>query len=583
MIPHDKKNDPLSRIRHSAAHVLAQAVVSLYPGTKVAIGPVTAEGFYYDFDSPHKFQEEDFPAIEAKMEEIIKQGQTFKQYTVSKEDARKRFEKDGEVYKLEILEGLTDGDITFVENGPFVDLCEGGHIQSTKEIKAVKLLSVAGAYWRGSEKNPMLQRLYGTAFGSKEELTAFVTQREEALKRDHRKLGKELDLYSFHVEAPGMPFFHPKGQTVYDELCKYWMEKHKEYGYVFAKTPVLFKDDLWHRSGHYDHYRDNMYFSEVDEQQFAVKPMNCPGHTLVYSSDHRSYRDLPIRMAELGLVHRRELKGVLHGLFRVNAFTIDDAHIFCTEDQIESEITQVIKLVAEIYGTFGFADTQIYLSTRPLKVGDSLGSDELWDKATNALKSALQKNNMKYDVDEGGGAFYGPKIDFKVKDSIGRVWQCGTIQLDFQMPERFGLEYAGSDNKPLRPVMVHRAVFGSVERFYGILVEHYAGAFPLWLAPVQVRIATITDKQQDYAEKVKQQLNAAGIRVECDFRNEKIGFKIREAEVQKTPYTCVIGDKEMQASQVAVRQRGRKDLGGMTVDQLIQLLRQSIDRRADKE
>lgn len=574
----DKKTEPLYCLRHSASHVLAEAVTALYPGTKLAIGPAIQNGFYYDFDSPQIFREEELQLIEEKMQEIIKEGQGFSMEHWSGKEAKEYFEKRGELYKLEILQGLSDEKIGIVKNGDFIDLCEGGHVKNTNEIKAFKLLSVAGAYWRGDERNAMLQRIYGTAFFSKKELDYFLKQQEEAKKRDHRKLGKQLDLFSFNPEAPGMPFYHAKGTVLYGELVKYWREEHVREGYEEIKTPLLLKDELWKQSGHYEHYQENMFFSEKDGVQFAVKPMNCPGHTLIYRASQRSYRDLPIRFAELGMVHRRELSGVLHGLFRVNAFTIDDAHIFCMEPQIESEITKCIALIRRIYKTFGFEKIQIFLSTRPK---DSMGSEELWDKATDALKKALEKNKVSFDIHEGGGAFYGPKIDFEITDSIGRNWQCGTVQLDFQMPERFGLEYIDSASKPKCPVLVHRAVFGSVERFYGILVEHYAGAFPVWLAPVQVTVATISDKHIDCAEKILARLMVEGIRGEGDLRAEKIGKKIREAELQKVPYVFIIGDNEMKTGNVSVRMRGRKDLGQKTLDEIISTIKNQIQQRAE--
>jgi threonyl-tRNA synthetase len=570
--------EALQQLRHSAAHILAQAVLALFPETKLTIGPAIKEGFYYDFDRDVPFEEADLARLEAKMQEIINEAQAFKQTPVTKAEAHAFFSKRHQPYKLEILEELKDGEITLVENGPFTDLCRGGHIHSTKEVAAFKLLSIAGAYWRGNERNKMLQRIYGTAFFDKAELDKYLTRIEEAKKRDHRKLGKQLDLFSFHIEAPGMPFYHPKGMLVYDALVRFWHAEHEKEGYRIIKTPVLLKDDLWKQSGHYDHYKENMFFSQVDEGSFAVKPMNCPGSTLVYRTALHSYRDLPMRLAELGLVHRRERSGVLHGLFRVNAFTIDDAHIFCTEDQIKAEISQCIALILRIYKTFGFEEIRISLSTRPV---DSMGSDEIWNKAIAGLKGALEANQIQYEVHEGGGAFYGPKIDFEITDSIGREWQCGTIQLDFQMPERFGLGFIDKDNAEKRPVMVHRAVFGSVERFYGILVEHYAGAFPLWLAPAQVRILTISENQIEAAKKIQERLRSEGFRVEDDYGPDKIGYKIREAEMQKIPYVFVIGDKEVQSGQVAVRKRGRKDLGALPVDAVIEMLKKEISEKKD--
>ncbi len=568
--------EALARLRHSAAHILAQAVIALFPEAKLTIGPAIKDGFYYDFEREAPFTEEDLVRLEQKMQEIIQEEQEFKQWPVSKPEAEKHFKERNQSYKVEILKDLQDGEITFVQNGPFIDLCRGNHIHKTSEVTAFKLLSVAGAYWRGDERNPMLQRIYGTAFFSAEDLKQYLTRLEEAKKRDHRKLGRELDLFSFHGEAPGMPFYHAKGLTVYDQLVTYWKEEHKREGYQEIKTPTLLKDELWKQSGHYEHYQENMYFSKVDNESFAIKPMNCPGGTLVYRSAQRSYRELPLKLAELGLVHRHERSGVLHGLFRVNAFTIDDAHIFCTEEQIKTEISKCINLILRIYKTFGFDEVKIGLSTRP---EDSMGSEDLWEKAIFALKEALSENKIEYSIHEGGGAFYGPKIDFEITDSIGREWQCGTIQLDFQMPERFGLEYVDSDNRMKRPVMVHRAVFGSVERFYGILVEHFAGAFPVWLAPVQVRILTIADRHTPKAEEISERVKQAGIRVDMDAKSEKIGHKIREAELAKIPYIFVIGDKEAASGNVAVRKHGRVDLGEQNLDSIVKQIQSEISSK----
>ncbi|MBI3313307.1 MAG: threonine--tRNA ligase [Candidatus Omnitrophica bacterium] len=568
--------EALARLRHSAAHVLAQAVLNLYPGTKLAIGPAIKDGFYYDFDRDEPFTEEDLAKLEAKMEQIVSEAQEFSQRPVAKAEAEKFFKSRQEPYKLEILSGLNDGEITLVQNGPFIDLCRGNHIHNTKELAAIKLLSIAGAYWRGSERNKMLQRVYGTAFFSKEELTAYLNRLEESKKRDHRKLGKQLDLFSFHVEAPGMPFYHPKGMCLYETLVEYWREEHRKEGYLEIKTPVLLKDELWKQSGHYDHYKENMFFSKVDDGSFAVKPMNCPGSTLVYRSSQKSYRNLPLKLAELGLVHRRELSGVLHGLFRVNAFTIDDAHIFCTESQIEEEISKCIALIRRMYHQFGFEEIRISLSTRPK---DSMGGDDIWNKAIAGLKGALASQQLAYDIHEGGGAFYGPKIDFEITDSIGREWQCGTIQLDFQMPERFNLSYIDSDNHAKRPVMVHRAVFGSVERFYGVLVEHYAGQFPVWLAPEQVRVLTISEKNIEAAQKAMESLKSAGIRVAGDLSSEKIGYKIRNAELDKIPYIFVIGNKEAESGKVAVRLHGGKDIGPQDLAEMIFRIQKEIKDR----
>ncbi len=568
--------EALEQLRHSTAHILAQAVLALFPETKLAIGPAIKDGFYYDFDRETPFEDEDLRRLEEKMGQIVAEAQEFRQRPVVKKDAEAFFTGRSQPYKLEILDGLKEGEITLVENGPFTDLCRGGHIHNTKEVAAFKLLSVAGAYWRGNEHNKMLQRIYGTAFFDKAELEKYLTRLEEAKKRDHRKLGRQLDLFSFHIEAPGMPFYHPKGMILYEALVSYWREEHEKEGYQIIKTPVLLKDGLWRQSGHYDHYKENMFFSEVEEGSFAIKPMNCPGSTLVYRTAQKSYRELPLKLAELGLVHRHERSGVLHGLFRVNAFTIDDAHIFCTEDQIEREIAQCIALILRIYKTFGFEEIKISLSLRPK---DSMGSDEIWRKATEGLRAALTHNAIQYQVQEGGGAFYGPKIDFEITDSIGREWQCGTIQLDFQMPERFGLGFIDSDNKEKKPVMVHRAVFGSVERFYGILVEHYAGAFPLWLAPEQVRVLAISEKHTEAAQKISSLLKGKGFRVGEDFGSDKVGYKIREAEMQKIPYALVIGDREAESGTAAVRKRGRQDLGAMAIDVLVARLQEEIQKK----
>lgn len=567
------KNEDLVRLRHSASHVLAQAVQILFPGTKLAIGPAIETGFYYDFDREDPFTEEDLVRIESKMKEIIQEGQEFHRQEISKKEAYDFFKKRGEIYKCQILEDIPDTTVSIYKNGPFVDLCRGNHVNSTKEIHAVKLLSVAGAYWRGDERNKMLQRIYGTAFFSEEDLQQYLKQLEEAKKRDHRKLGKELGLFTFHPEAAGMPFYHPKGTVLYDLLIRYWREEHAKEGYQEIRTPLILREELWKQSGHYEHYQENMFFCKTEEGMMAVKPMNCPGSTFVYRSALRSYRDLPVRLAELGLVHRYERSGVMHGLFRVKAFTIDDAHIYCREDQIEEEITNVIRLILRLYNTFGFEEVAMSLSTRP---EDSMGSDELWERATESLKKALERNKIEYEVHAGGGAFYGPKIDFEITDSIGRQWQCGTVQLDFQMPERFALSYIDPSGKEKRPVMVHRAVFGSIERFLGILIEHYGGAFPLWLAPVQIRVATISERQETKAQEIYQKLKKEGFRVDLDIRPEKIGYKIREAEIEKIPYTVVIGDKEVRESRVSVRGRGRKNLGEKSLDEFMKFLRREI-------
>jgi len=567
----------VDRLRHSTAHVMAQAIQHLYPGTKLAIGPSIKDGFYYDVDSDVQFSESDLEKIEKRMKEIVKEAQPFERKEISKKEAIEFFEKKGEKYKTEIIEGIDDDTVSTYWNNDFVDLCRGPHVEDTSKIRAFKLLSIAGAYWRGDERNKMLQRIYGTAFASDKELKQYLNRLEEAKKRDHRKLGKELDLFSFHEESPGIPFFHPRGMVVYDSLINYWREEHKKEDYIEVKTPIILNDELWKRSGHYDHYKDNMYFSEIEETTFAIKPMNCPGGVLIFKNTPKSYRDLPIRLAELGLVHRHEKSGVLHGLFRVKAFTIDDAHIYCVEDHIKDEISKCLSMITRIYKAFGFEKIQIELSTRP---EDSMGSDEIWEKATAGLQGALKSNNVDYYISEGSGAFYGPKIDFHIEDSIGRTWQCGTIQLDFSMPERFDIEYAGADGAKHRPVMVHRAVFGSVERFFGILIEHYGGAFPLWMSPVQVVVATISEKQEEFAKEAYQKLKDAGIRVELDLDPEKIGYKIRRAEKQKVPYIAVIGDKEVEAKSIALRGRGRRDLGVLTVEELINNLNKEIENKS---
>ncbi len=565
-----KNYEPLYRLRHSASHILAQAVLDLYPGTKFAIGPVIEEGFYYDFDAPVTFQDEDLPKIEKRMREIINERQEFKLWSVTKAEAKKFFEK--QPYKLEIIEGIPGDQVNFVQNGPFTDLCEGGHVLKSDEVKAFKLLSVAGAYWRGNENNPMLQRIYGTAFFSQKELDAYLKRQEEALKRDHRKVGKQLGLFSFHEEGPGLPFWKPKGLLLKNLLIAFMREKLAHYGYTEVETPTMLRDKLWKTSGHWDNYRENMFCLERDEEGYAIKPMNCPGGMLMYKEEKHSYRELPLKVAEFGKVHRYERSGVLSGLFRVRGFTQDDAHIFTTPEALRSSVVETIRFTDEVYKTFGF-DYHIELSTRPVK---SMGTDEQWHIATEGLRGALDELKVPYKVNEADGAFYGPKIDFHLKDAIGRTLQCGTIQLDMNMPERFDLNYVGEDGKEHRVIMLHRAIFGSLERFIGILIEHYAGAFPIWLAPVQICVATISEKQEVFAANVIKQLKQAGFRVDADLRSEKIGYKIREAEMLKVPYIFVIGDKEMETGQVAVRMRGRQDLGVMSLDAVTQRVRQEI-------
>ncbi|MCR3759829.1 threonine--tRNA ligase [Clostridium felsineum] len=553
-------------LRHTASHILAQAIKRLYPEAKLAIGPAIDEGFYYDIDADFSFTEEMFPKIEKEMDKIIKENLKLEKFELPREKAIEYMEEKKEPYKVELIKDLPeDAVISFYKQGDFVDLCAGPHVESTAKVKVVKLMSVAGAYWRGNEKNKMLQRIYGTAFTKKADLEEYIHMLEEAKKRDHRKIGKELDLFTMHEEGPGFPFFHPKGMVIKNILLNYWRQVHNKAGYDEISTPVILNEQLWHQSGHWDHYKENMYFTKIDEQDYAIKPMNCPGSILVYKDNIHSYRELPIKLGEIGLVHRHEKSGALHGLMRVRCFNQDDAHIFMTKDQITEEILKVIKLIDSFYKVFGF-DYYVELSTRP---EDSMGSDEDWEAATNGLINALNAANLKYIVNEGDGAFYGPKIDFHLKDCIGRTWQCGTIQLDFQMPERFDINYVGADGEKHRPVMVHRVVFGSIERFIGILIEHYAGAFPTWLAPVQVKVMNITDSQVEYVDVISQKLRDAGIRVEKDVRNEKIGYKIREAQLKKIPYMIVIGDKEIKEGVISVRSRKEGDLGSMNVEDFI--------------
>ncbi len=568
-------------LRHTASHILAQAVKRLYKedNVKLAIGPAIDNGFYYDIDMDRQLSEADLKDIEKEMKKIVKENLKLERKEVSRSEALKMFEEKGESYKVELINDLPeDALITLYTQGEFTDLCAGPHVLSTGKVKALKLQSVAGAYWRGSEKNKMLQRIYGTAFEKQADLDEYLHMLEEAAKRDHRKLGKELDLFSLHEEGPGFPFFHPNGMVVRNELINYWREVHRRYGYQEIKTPMIMNRKLWETSGHWDHYKENMYFTKIDDEDYAVKPMNCPGGMLVYKSHQHSYRDLPLRLGELGIVHRHELSGALHGLFRVRNFTQDDAHLFITPNQIEEEIQHTIDLFDEVYSTFGLTYTA-ELSTRP---EDSMGSDEIWENATNALRNALEHRGLKYVINEGDGAFYGPKIDFHLRDSIGRTWQCGTIQLDMLMPEKFDLTYVGEDGEKHRPVMLHRVVYGSIERFIGILIENYAGAFPTWLAPVQVRILPITDKHADYAYELKKKMFDLGLRVEVDDRNEKTGYKIRESQVKKTPYTLVVGDQEMADGTAAVRKRGVKDSETMKVDDFIKYVQEKIASKSEE-
>ena len=563
--------------RHTASHVMAQAVKRIYPDIKLAIGPAIDNGFYYDFDRGTPFSIEELANIEKEIDKIIKEDLPLVRSTLPREEAISFMEQKSEPYKVELITDLPEGsEISFYSQGEFVDLCAGPHLESTGKLKAVKLLSVAGAYWRGSEKNKMLQRIYGTAFPKKSQLDEYLFRMEEAKKRDHRKLGRELDLFDIYEEGPGFPFFMPKGMVLRNLLEDFWRSEHKKAGYQEIKTPVILNKDLWLTSGHWETYRENMYTVKIDDLDFAIKPMNCPGGILAFKRKLHSYRDLPQRMGELGLVHRHELSGALHGLMRVRCFTQDDAHIFMTPEQIKDEVLGVIKLIDEFYSVFGFK-YHIELSTRPEK---SIGNDEMWELSTKALKEALDEKGVKYKINEGDGAFYGPKIDFHLEDSIGRTWQCGTIQLDMNLPERFDLSYIGADGEKHRPVMIHRVVFGSIERFIAILTEHFAGAFPTWLSPVQVKLLPIIDKHHDYAYEVKAKLEAKGIRVEVDTRNEKIGYKIREAQLDKTPYMLVIGDKEMENGAVAVRSRKEGDLGSMAVQEFIDKIVEEIETKA---
>ena len=554
----EEAKDELRAIRHTASHVLAQAVKRLYPETKLAIGPAIDDGFYYDFDREGGFTPDDLEKLEAEMKKIVKENLALKPFVLPRDEAIKFMQEKGEPYKVELIEDLPEGEeISFYDQGEFVDLCAGPHLMSTKGIKAFKLTSIAGAYWRGSEKNKMLTRIYGTAFAKKEDLESYLTMMEEAKKRDHRKLGKELGLFMFAEEGPGFPFFLPKGMTLKNTLIDYWREIHLREGYQEVSTPVILSRKLWETSGHWDHYKENMYTTVIDDEDYAIKPMNCPGGMLVYKSQPRSYRDLPLRVGELGLVHRHEKSGQLHGLMRVRCFTQDDAHIFMTQDQITDEIKGVTRLINEVYSQFGF-DYFVELSTRP---EDSMGSDEDWEMATNGLRNALDEMGLKYIVNEGDGAFYGPKIDFHLRDSIGRTWQCGTIQLDFQLPQRFEAEYVAEDGTKKRPIMIHRVCFGSIERFIGILIEHFAGKFPVWLAPVQVKVIPVSEKSMEYAQGVYDQLKAAGIRTELDRKDEKVGYKIRQAQLEKVPFMLVLGEKEAAEGKITVRSRDKGDLG----------------------
>lgn len=562
---------------HTTAHIMAQAVCRLFKNVKLAIGPAIDSGFYYDFDLEKSLTNDDLVNIEEEMQKIIKEDLEVEKFTLKPDEALDFMKEHNQPYKVELIEDLAEkgADLTFRRQGEFVDLCAGTHLMSTGKVKSFKLLNCTGAYWRGDSSRPMLQRIYGISFPKSKMLDEYLEKIEEAKRRDHRKLGRELELFDLFDEGQGFPFFLPNGMVLRNILEDFWREKHKKAGYVEIKTPMILNKDLWLRSGHWDHYKENMYTTVIDDVEHAIKPMNCPGGMLVYKSKMHSYRDLPERVAELGLVHRHELSGALHGLMRVRCFTQDDAHIFMTPDQIESEIIGVMNLIDDFYSTFGFKYT-IELSTRP---EDSMGSDEQWDIATKALESALEKNGKEYKINEGDGAFYGPKIDFHLEDSLGRTWQCGTIQLDFQMPERFDLTYVGEDGQKHRPIMIHRVIFGSIERFIGILTEHYAGAFPLWLAPQQVVILPISEAFQANAEKIEEDLQAVNIRASVDKRNEKIGYKIRQAQLKKIPYMLVVGEKEVSSNTVSVRSRKNGDLGSMSLAEFISTLKEEIENK----
>ena len=564
---------------HTCSHVLAQAMKRLHPEVKLAIGPSIENGFYYDFDTPRPFTPEDLAALEAEMRKICKEKLKLERFELPREEALQYMEERQEPYKVELINDLpADAHISFYKQGEFVDLCAGPHLDSTGRIKgnAIKLTACNAAYWRGDSNRQTLQRIYGVAFPKKEELDAYLERIEEAKRRDHRKLGKELGLFMMTEEGPGFPFFLPKGMVLKNTLLDYWRQCHKRYGYVEISTPIILNQELWHRSGHWDHYKDNMYTTVIDGEDYAIKPMNCPGGMLVYKSEPHSYRDLPLRMAELGLVHRHEMSGALHGLFRVRCFTQDDAHIFMTPDQMKDEIKNVVKLFDEIYSTFGLT-YQIELSTMP---EDHMGDEKDWKFAEDTLQAAITEMGKDFVINAGDGAFYGPKLDFHLADSLGRTWQCGTIQLDFQMPERFDLEYVGEDGEKHRPVMIHRALLGSIERFIGVITEHFAGAFPAWLSPVQVKLLPVTDRAMDYAKNVAAQLDSQGFRVEVDGRNEKIGKKIREATLEKIPFMLVVGDRDMEAGTVSVRTRTGEDLGAMSLADFAAKLHEIVDSKA---
>lgn len=572
------KEDPegLFTLRHTASHVMAQAIQHLFPGVKFAIGPAIDDGFYYDLDSDHVFSQEDFAAIEKEMSKIAKENIPLVKKVLPRDEALQYFKDKGQDYKVMLIEDLPEEEtISLYEQGDFTDLCAGPHLKSTGKVKTFKLMTVAGAYWRGDSKNKMLQRIYATAFFSKEDLDHYLFVRAEAEKRDHRKLGKQLDLFSFHEEGPGFPFFHPKGMILRNKLMDYERELFKEFGYVEIMTPVILSKKLWLQSGHWDHYKENMYFTQIDEEDYAIKPMNCPGGILFFKTQQRSYRDLPMRVGEFGLVHRHELKGALHGLFRVRCFTQDDAHIFMTQEQMKDEVIKCMAMYQKMYGVFGL-EYHVELSTRP---ENSMGSDELWEISTNALREAIETAGVPYQINEGDGAFYGPKLDFHVQDSLGRTWQCGTIQMDMQLPERFDVNYIGEDGEKHRAVMLHRAGYGSLERFIGILIEHYAGAFPTWIAPVQVKIIPVTDKNLEYAKSVAAAMSESDIRVEVEEANETLGYKIRKAQMEKVPYMIIVGDQEMKGHTISVRSRKNGDQGSQSLPMFVANLIREVKER----
>ena len=572
------KEDPegLFTLRHTASHVMAQAIQHLFPGVKFAIGPAIDDGFYYDLDSDHVFSQEDFAAIEKEMSKIAKENIPLVKKVLPRDEALQYFKDKGQDYKVMLIEDLPEEEtISLYEQGDFTDLCAGPHMKSTGKVKTFKLMTVAGAYWRGDSKNKMLQRIYATAFFSKEDLDHYLFVRAEAEKRDHRKLGKQLDLFSFHEEGPGFPFFHPKGMILRNKLMDYERELFKEFGYVEIMTPVILSKKLWLQSGHWDHYKENMYFTQIDDEDYAIKPMNCPGGILFFKTQQRSYRDLPMRVGEFGLVHRHELKGALHGLFRVRCFTQDDAHIFMTQEQMKDEVIKCMAMYQKMYGVFGL-EYHVELSTRP---ENSMGSDELWEISTNALREAIETAGVPYQINEGDGAFYGPKLDFHVQDSLGRTWQCGTIQMDMQLPERFDVNYIGEDGEKHRAVMLHRAGYGSLERFIGILIEHYAGAFPTWIAPIQAKIIPVTDKNLEYAKSVAAAMSESDIRVEVEEANETLGYKIRKAQMEKVPYMIIVGDQEMKGHTISVRSRKNGDQGSQSLPMFVANLIREIKER----